>query len=60
MKFVSLKEVAAALEISPKTVLRRLRDFGLDNCRDRHCKKPIRFLKADAERALRERGFLQP
>ena len=59
MKFVSLKEIADALQISPKTVFRRLRDFGLDKCRDRNCKKPIRFFKAAAKHALRERGFLQ-
>lgn len=58
-KFVSVKEIADALQISPKTVFRRLHDFGLDKCRDRNCKKPIRFFKAAAERALRMKGFLQ-
>ncbi|MGA2685907.1 MAG: hypothetical protein ABSF51_12735 [Verrucomicrobiota bacterium] len=57
LKFVTLKEIAAALEISPDTLRRRLADFGLDQCRDATSKKPIRFHRAAAMRELAKKGF---
>jgi Winged helix-turn-helix DNA-binding len=56
-RFISLKEISAILELSPSTVRRRLRDFGLDACRDKLLKKPIRFHAAAAGRVLAEKGF---
>ena len=55
-KFVSVKEVANALELSSSTVRRREAELGLDKARDCHCKKPLRYHRQEAQAALNQGG----
>jgi hypothetical protein len=58
-RFIHLKELAAdpAIELSTKTVLKKLRLLGLEECRDKLSKKPIRFHRAAARAALLAKGY---
>ena len=56
-KFVTLKEIANAVELSPRTIIRREHNLGLDSCLDKICRKPRRYRRDDAEDALEENGF---
>jgi hypothetical protein len=56
-KFLTRKEVGAAIDISSSSVARKEHHFGLDVCRDKICRKPIRYYITSAINALRERGI---
>jgi hypothetical protein len=56
-RFLTLKEVANALELSSSTVRRREAELGLDKARDCHCKKPLRYHRTEALEVLRSRGI---
>jgi hypothetical protein len=58
-RFLTLKEIASLLELSPDTIRRRSRELGLDQCRDKLSRRPIRFFKLAALEALRSRGLAQ-
>ena len=55
-KFITIKEVAAAVGLSVRTVRRHEKSFGLDKCRDGLCEKPTRYFANQAKRELRVRG----
>jgi hypothetical protein len=54
------KELAAANELSSTTIARREHVLGLDQCRDRTCKRPIRYLRAAAAQRLLAAGYQVP
>jgi hypothetical protein len=53
-KFIGVKQIAAALQVSDQTVYRRERTLGLNRCRDRICRS--RFHTEQVERVLRNNG----
>lgn len=56
-RFVTIKEIAGALEISDDTVRRHPRRFfNREKCRDRACQRPQRFFTERVEADLRENG----
>lgn len=59
-RFVTIKEIAAANELSSVTVWRRLQRIGLNECRDRTCLKPIRFHRESACERLKKHGYSCP
>jgi len=50
---ITRKEIAAANDISDTTVRRKERALGLHRCRDRVCRRPIRYHAAEAAARLR-------
>lgn len=56
-RFVTTKEIAAALEISDDTIRRNPRRFfNREKCRDRACHRPQRFHTEKVELELRNNG----
>lgn len=56
-RFVTIKEIANALDVSDDTVRRNpSRFFNRDKCRDRACHRPQRFHTERVERDLRDNG----
>ena len=54
-KFVSIKEIASAMELSPRTIHRREREFGLHHCRDK-ASKWKRYREQEARQILHDFG----
>ena len=54
--FVTLKEIAAVLWLTPDGVRKAEAAYGLDKCRDQFCRKPRRYHKEAVIRELRGRG----
>jgi len=59
-RHITRKEIAAANDLSDRTIRRREADIGLDRCRDTRCERPIRYDRQKAARALRENGYEVP
>jgi hypothetical protein len=56
-KFVTIKEIAGALDVSDDTVRRNPRRFfNRDKCRDPACHRPQRFFTERVEKDLRDNG----
>lgn len=60
MKTFTRKEIAAANEISSKTVKRREREIGLTECKDAACRKPVRYHAKKAHDFLERSGWKSP
>jgi hypothetical protein len=57
---ITRKEIAAANDLSERSIRRREKQIGLDHCRDHTCNRPIRYKREEAARRLRARGFEVP
>lgn len=53
-RYMTIKDIARALEVSTDTVKRRARDLHLEQFRDRFSKRPIRYRRNEVERQLKE------
>lgn len=60
MKTFTRKEIASANSVSSNTVKRRERDLGLSGCRDKACRKPIRYNADKASEYLSRSGWNTP
>jgi len=60
MKTFTRKEIASANSVSSNTVKRRERELGLSGCRDRACRKPIRYNADKASEWLKRAGWQSP
>lgn len=58
--YITRKEIAAANEVSDDTIARNEKRYGLDTCRDRACRKPVRYRAVEARARLREQGLREP
>lgn len=59
-RYTTRKEIAAANEVSEKTIRRREGSLGLRECRDTACTKPVRYDREKAAAALRKNGYKAP
>ena len=60
MKTFTRKEIAAANEISDRTMRRREKSLGLSDCRDASCQRPVRYHASKASERLKRNGWQSP
>lgn len=60
MRTITRKEIAAANDVNEITVRRREREIGLHTCRDRACRRPVRYRASEAEARLRQHQWNVP
>ena len=57
-KFITAKDLAAEFEMNERTFLLayKIRELGLEECRDKSCNHPVRFHRVEARRILLKKG----
>ncbi len=58
--YITRKEIGNANELSHETIRRREHSLGLDQCKDKGCSSPVRYIRTTAESILKLKGMIAP